>query len=130
MMNLDEAKAFFENDRFAMSTAGIDIISVEKDYAKCAMNIDERHVNAKGMVMGGAIYTLADFTFAVATNCGDQPTVTLVAQISYLNVAKGKTLFGESHLIKNGRRNCFYEITVTDELGTDVASVSITGAHV
>ena len=32
-------------------------------------------------------------------------------------------------LLKDGKRNCFYEISVTDDQGTLVAVVSTTGAH-
>ena len=80
--------------------------------------------------MGGVAFTLADFVFAVASNFHQVPTVTLTSQISYLNPIKGNILLGESRLIKDGKRNCFYEVTITDNLGTPVAIVSITGAHV
>ena len=79
--------------------------------------------------MGGAIFTLADFVFAVATNTRESVTVTTTSQISYLSAPKGKVLYGESRLLKDGRRNCFYEINITDELGTFVAVVSTTGVH-
>ena len=48
---------------------------------------------------------------------------------SYLSAVKGTVLYAESRLIKDGRRNCFYEISVTDDLDTPVALVSVTGAH-
>ena len=32
------------------------------------MKIEPRHRNAAGIIMGGAIFTLADFAFAVASN--------------------------------------------------------------
>ena len=127
--DLQAAKDFFITDRFAMVTTGIDILAVDKDYAKCSLNIDERHINATGHVMGGAIYTLADFTFAVATNFRRSATVTMVSQISYLSSPKGKTLYSETRKIKDGRRNCFFEIMITDDLGTQVALVNTSGAH-
>ena len=127
--NVEEARSIFMKDTFAMVTTGIDIEAVDKNYAKCSLTVDDRHKNAVGLVMGGAIYTLADFTFAVATNFKSSTTVTLVSQISYLSGMKGSKLFAESHLIKDGRRNCFYEIHVSDDLGTSVAVVNITGAH-
>lgn len=127
--DVEAAKAIFGRDRFATTTTGIEILAVNKGYAKCSMNIDERHLNALDSVMGGAIYTLADFVFAIATNFNNVPTVTAVAQISYLSGAKGKTIFGESKLLKDGRRNCFYEILISDELGTQIAIVNITGTH-
>lgn len=130
MSQLEEARKTFSNDRFA-ATMGAVIEAVDEHYAKCSLSIDKRHCNALGQVMGGVAYTLADFVFAVAANFRQSsPTVTLTAQISYYNPVKGKTLYGESRLIKDGRRNCFYEISVTDDLGTPVAGVMITGAHI
>lgn len=129
MLSLEEAKEFFIKDKFAMVTTGIEILEVGDHYAKCSFTVDERHENATGHVMGGAIYTLADFVFAVTTNTKEAVTVTAVSQISYLGTPKGKILYGESKLLKDGRRNCFYEITITDELGTLIAVVSTTGVH-
>lgn len=127
--DVNKAREFFIKDRFAMVTSGISIEAVDYNYAKCSMVIDERHRNAVGQVMGGAIYTLADFTFAVATNFNRSATVTVVSQISYLSIMKGTTLYAESRLIKDGKRNCFFEILITDDLGTEVAVVSTSGAH-
>lgn len=127
---LEQAREFFQQDRFAVAGMGAVIEAVGEKYAKCSLTLDERHYNAVGQVMGGVAYTLADFVFAVASNFQQSPTVTLTAQITYFNPVKGKVLWGESRLIKDGRRNCFYEIAITDELGTQVATVMITGAHV
>lgn len=127
---LNEARAFFSADRFATQAMGAVIEAVSEKYAKCSLVLDERHYNAVGQVMGGVAYTLADFVFAVATNFRQSPTVTLTAQITYLNPINGKVLFGESRLIKDGKRNCFYEIAITDDLGTPIANVMMTGAHV
>lgn len=129
MTELEKAKEFFIKDRFAMVTTGIDILEVGDHYAKCSLKIDERHVNATGHVMGGAIYTLADFVFAVTTNYNQPVTVTTVSQISYLGTPKGDVLYGESKLLKDGKRNCFYEIQITDNAGTLVAFVSASGVH-
>lgn len=129
MTDLEKAKDFFIKDRYAMVTTGIDIVEVGERYAKCSLKIDERHINATGHVMGGAIFTLADFVFAVTTNFNQSTTVTTVSQISYLGTPKGDTLFGESVLLKDGRRNCFYEIRITDNLDNLVAVVSTSGVH-
>ena len=130
MRDLQETKEFFIKDVFAMVTTGIDIEAVDDGYAKCTLKLDKRHENATGQVMGGAIYTLADFTFAVATNYRDSITVTAVSQISYLGPVKGDTLIAETKLLKNGKRNCFYEIEIKDNLGNAVAVVSTNGVHI
>ena len=130
MTDLEKAREFFRLDRFATEAAGIFIEEVGERYAKCSMKIEKRHLNAVDSVMGGAMFTLADFVFAVAANFNaENVTVTTVSQISYLGTAKGDTLYGESRLIKDGRTTCFYEISITDDLGNAVAMVTATGAH-
>jgi acyl-CoA thioesterase len=129
LTELEEAKEFFIKDRYAMVTTGIEIEEVGERYAKCSLKLDDRHRNATGHIMGGVVFTLADFVFAVATNFKQPVTVTTVSQISYLGTAKGDILYGESRLLKDGRRNCFYQIYITDNLGTDVAVVSASGVH-
>jgi len=127
---LNEAREFFSKDLFATKCMGAVIEEVGEKYAKCSLTLDERHYNAVGQIMGGVAFTLADFVFAIASNFHQSPTVTLTSQINYLNPIKGNTLWGESKLIKDGKRNCFYEVTITDDLGMPVAVVSITGAHI
>ena len=130
MTDLEKAKQFFAADRFATEATGVEILEVGEKYAKCRLKTSGIHQTAAGQVMGGVLFTLADFTFAVAANhAASAPTVTVSASISYLAAARGDVLFGESRLLKDGKRNCFYEISVTDEQGTLVAVVSTTGAH-
>ena len=94
------------------------------------MKLTEDHKNAYGGIMGGAIYTLADLAFAVASNFEQPvPAVSLTSQASFLAMTKGDVLYAESKLLKNGRRNCFYEVRVYDDLGKDIAMISFTGAH-
>lgn len=129
MTNLEEAKNFFKNDIYATETTGITILEVNNNYAKCAFDIEPRHLNAANTVMGGAIFTLADFTFAVAANYGKPLTVTLTSQISYLSAPKGTQLTAEAHCTKEGRTAVFFLIDIKDNLGNPVASVSVNGCR-
>ena len=96
MRDLEEARNYFKDDRFATEASGIIIEAVDDGYAKCSMKIEDRHRNAVNQVMGGAIYSLADFVFAVATNTKDHWTVTTVSQISYIGDRKS-TRLNSSH---------------------------------
>lgn len=124
---VEQANAVFQNDRFATDTCGAKIQNITPEEVICTMDITEKHLNAAGTVMGGAIFTLADFTFAIASNFQKTLTVSLNSQISYLGVAKGKQLISHSECIKEGRTTCFYLIHITDDLGNQVADVTITG---
>ncbi len=127
MKDLEQIRAYFSNDRFASEGLGAVIEQAEPGHALCRMEILPQHCNALGKPMGGAIFTLADFAFAVAANTAQQPTVSLSSQIAYLSAAKGKILFAEAHAVKRGRSTCYYQIDISDELGTAVACVTTTG---
>lgn len=126
MKTLEEVRAFFAKDNFATKSGAV-IEAVEDGYARCEMELCDNHQNALGAVMGGAIFTLADFTFAVASNWNSEPHVSLTSQITYLGKAKGSRLIAEAKRIKEGRTTCYYVIEIADELGTQVAHVTTTG---
>jgi acyl-CoA thioesterase len=127
---IERARETFGHDRFATEVTGIEIVDVAENYARCELAIDSRHRNAMGAVMGGAIFTLADFCFAVAANAEKLSVVSVSSNIVYLNAVRGERLIAEAHCLKSGRRNCFFRVTVTDELGTLVAEVTETGSRV
>ena len=127
MSDLEKAREFFDGDFFATKATGIIIEEVGEHFARCSFEINRNHQNAYGGVMGGAIFTLADYTFAVSSNFNQPQTVSITSQINFIGMAKGKKLVSESHLIKDGRSICVYGIDITDELGTKVAFVTFTG---
>ncbi len=127
MKTLEEVKEYFSRDIYATETTGISIDEASENRAVCSVKIDRRHLNAADVVMGGVIFTLADFTFAVAANVNQPTTVSLTSSISYLGVCKGKRLIAEAFCEKSGKSTCSFRVEVTDELGTRVAVVLITG---
>lgn len=127
MTKLEQARERFRNDRYATQATGIVIEAVDKNYAKVSLKIEDRHLNANDLLMGGVPMVMSDFCFAVASNFENTPTVTLSCSTSFMAGARGNTLFAEAHCLKDGRTTCFYEVSITDDLGTDIARVSITG---
>lgn len=130
MNDLEKAREFFGGDFFATKASGIIIDEVGEHYAKCSMEITRNHQNAYGGVMGGATFTLADYTFAVASNFNQPQTVSVTSQINFIGMAKGTKLIAVSRLIKDGRSTCLYEINIEDDLGTKVAFVTISGMKI
>lgn len=124
---LKEAKEFFANDKYATDMTGITIDEVTPEKAVCSFTVEARHLNAMGIVMGGAIFTLADFTFGVAANASAGGVVSMTANIVYTAVCKGKRLIATAECEKAGRRVCTYTVHVEDELGTKVAVMTATG---
>ena len=128
-MTLEETRAFFKDDVYATQVTGIVIDACGPNYAKCSLALESKHRNAAGQVMGGVLFTLADFAFAVAAHNSGPLTVTAVSQITFLSAARGNVLTAETRLIKDGKRSCYFQIDITDDLGTLVATVSSSGMH-
>ena len=125
--DIGRSKNFFQQDKFATCAAGIVLKELDENGAVCTMAITDNHLNAVGSVMGGALFTLADFGFAAAANFKGMGTVTLSSQIQFLSGAKGNILTAVTRPVKEGRHACFYETEITDELGTKIAVVSASG---
>ena len=121
MPSLEDIRERFAGDRYAAHSG----IIIEE--ARCSMVIQPYHLNALNSVQGGALFTLGDFAFAVASCCGEQKAVSLSNQISYMKPAKGKQVIAEAKVLSSGRRACFYDVRITDELGTPVAVMTVNG---
>ncbi len=130
MMTLEEARGYFADDIYAMSTTGIEIDDIGENWAQCSLSIEKRHMAVGDHVMGGAIYTLADFAFAVASNSGDQITFTTTSSITYLSQPKDMKLIARCQCIRDGRKTCYYETKITDGLGNMVACITSNGMHI
>lgn len=124
--NIDEAREFFKGDTFAMAN-GMTIDELLDDGCICSMKLRGDHRNAMGGVMGGVIFTLGDFAFAVASNNDHKGTVALSVNINYLSSSKGTKLFARSTCIKSGRTTSVYQVSITDDLGKDIALFTGTG---
>ncbi len=117
---MEEIKEFFKKDKFA-EYAGIELLEVKEGWAKSKMEITENHLNGIGTVHGGAIFTLADFTFAVAANSYKTVTVAINANISFMKAASSGTLFAEAEEISTNPKLGTYTITITDDNGELIA---------
>ncbi|MBQ9005135.1 MAG: PaaI family thioesterase [Atopobiaceae bacterium] len=124
--SLEDVRVFFANDRFATDACGCEVLEAAHGHSACAFTIGPQHINAQGNVMGGAIFTLADFALAVACNVGEKPTVSVQSSIEYFNMAKGARLIATAEADKSGRNLGFYTVDIADDLGTHVARMTAT----
>ena len=121
--NLEEAKQFFVKDRFATEN-GMTLDEIGDYWAKASVTLTERHRNAQGGIMGGVIFTLADLAFAAACNSVHSPSVAQQMSVNFLSGSRGSKLFAYAECIKDGRTSGVYNITVTDDLGRDIAFIT------
>jgi acyl-CoA thioesterase len=127
-IEINRFREFFKADKYA-ANAGIEIDEVTADKVVCSMAITPEHLNVGGIVQGGAIFTLADFAFAVHSNhqlaLGEDVGLTVAQScaISFLKASKGAKLFASSECLSRGRNISVYRIVVTDDLGELIAEM-------
>jgi len=105
---------FFEKDRFAVYN-GIKIIEAKPGYAVTELEVTENHLNGVGVVQGGAIFTLADLAFAVASNAQGQVTLSVNANINFFKSTSAKTIRAEAKEVSSSTTLVNYNIDVFDE---------------
>ena len=111
---MESVRNFFKNDRFA-DHIGIELLEVSEGRAKAKMEIQEHHLNGVNIAHGGAIFSLADLAFAVASNSHRTIALGINASISYLKAATGGTLVAEAKEVSLNPKLATYEVRVTDE---------------
>ena len=127
MTDLERARAVFMKTPFAAQLTGCGIEDVGPGYARCSLALEPRHMNSLGQPMGGAIFTLADFAFAVASNNVHRPTVGQQISINFLSGTRGARLIARARCRKDGRTTCVYNVDVVDDQGRDIAQFTGTG---
>ena len=117
---MSELAKVFEKDRFATGI-GIELLEVGTGRAVARMAVGPGHLNAAGVVQGGAIFTLADFAFAVASNSRGNVALAIEAHVTFLRAVRTGVLRAEATEEGGSRRLSTCTVRVTDEAGTLVA---------
>jgi len=112
---VDKALAFFrQNDHFARH-CGIELLDAKPGWARAKMEIQEFHLNGAKTVHGGAIFSLADFAFAVAANTQGQLALAISTSTSFVKAAFSGTLFAEAKELSINRKLGTYQVTISDQ---------------
>ena len=105
------------------------IVGEVREPGRCRMrlNIDPAWHNPNGVLHGGVVYTLIDYSMGGAV----QPSLpqgeyctTIEVKVSYLASVREGTLTVQTEVVKQGRNIAFLESKVTDEQGRLVATAS------
>ncbi|MGB3210649.1 MAG: PaaI family thioesterase [Desulforhopalus sp.] len=113
-MDTESARTIFAGDQYAALT-GIEIVEAATGYCKARLTIMDKHLNAANVVQGGAIFTLADLAFAVASNSHGQLALAINVNISFLSSASSGTLYATATELTEPKRLGAYDVLVTDE---------------
>ena len=119
-MDTQTAREFFTNDRYA-SLTGVEIVEVRPGYCRASLAIEEKHMNAANVVQGGAIFTLADLAFAVASNSHGQMALAINVNISFLKSVSAGMLYAVATEVTEPARLGAYDVLVTSDEGEIVA---------
>ena len=111
---------FFQNDKFA-ERSNIELLSVSSGAARAKMTLHPHHLNGYGTVQGGAIFTLADFAFAAASNSQGTVAVAINVSITFMKAGQTGTLWAEAREISRNFKLGSYTVEVKDDQGDLVA---------
>ena len=132
-MDLKVINDFFAGDRLAKHL-NIHIKEAERDYAVCVMKVTDELLNAKDTVHGGALFSLADYTFAVAANAENiisgrsGATVSQSAEIKYIRPALGSEIRAVAKCTHREGVKSYYEIEMFDD-GDQLVSLAKVKGH-
>jgi len=112
---MEEIKRYFSSEDYFARHTGIELHEVSQGKAKVSMEIKPFHFNGARTVHGGAIFTLADFAFAVASNSHGTLAMGINTSISFVKAATKGTLYAEALEQSRNKKLASYLVTVTDD---------------
>jgi acyl-CoA thioesterase len=106
---------------------GLELVKVASGYALIRMAFTERHHNIYGRCHGGAIFSLIDEAFQLASNSSGKIEIALNVSVSYMKAPReGDVLTAEAKLIDSSRRISHFLIEVRNGEGDLMASCQAT----
>jgi len=85
------------------------------------MIVTEKHLNGVNIIQGGALFTLADFAFAAASNSHGRIAVASNASISFFKGVSSGKLTAVAKEYSSGKTLATYTVDIIDEDGTKIA---------
>ncbi len=117
---MEKLKEFFNRDDFA-KLCGIELLSASPGHAIARMQVGPQHLNGYRTVQGGAIFTLADFAFAAASNAHGRVAVAINVNISFIKAASSGTLLAEARELSANPKLATYTVNITDDANALIA---------
>jgi len=119
-------QVFADHDTFARHM-GMEFAEISPELAVVTMPFDDRHKNSLRNAHGGALFSLADLAFAVASCAAGFLCVNAQTSISYLAPGTAGPLRAEARPIHLGHRVVTYEVKIFDGKQVHVAQAIFTG---
>lgn len=107
---------FIETNDRIRSLFNIEIIQVEVGNVKTKMVVQENMLNAAKICHGGALFSFADYTFALISNIYGNIALAISANINFTNPAYlGDTLIATAKELNRTKSTGLYEIKIERE---------------
>ncbi len=120
MMESRRIAEFIEKDRFAKEN-GMRLVEVRRGFARTEMTIEPRHLNAVGILQGGALFTLADLAFAAASNSHGVVAVACQVDVTWFRAVASGKLTAVAEEVFRSRKLSTCVVRVQDGEGEPVA---------
>ena len=119
--NRDEVEPLLGIDAFA-EQMGMEVLRAEAGYAEVRLPLSPGVMNGHGNLHGGAMFTLADYAGALASNMYGEATMAVNGSISFMNAVRGGHVVAKARTVKAGRRVKFQVVDIYDADDTLVAT--------
>lgn len=121
MTNADLLYSQFQHDLFARHV-GIEIEEIRPGYARVTATVQQNMLNSLGTTHGGAVFTIADFALAIASNSHGEAAVATNVSINFIKATEtGDVLIATATEENRTRKTGLYRIEVKTKNGDKVA---------
>lgn len=118
---MDMVSLIKERDRFAR-LCGLEVVSAGDGAAVVRMVVRDEHRNAMDMVHGGALFTLADYAFALACNSRHIPAVGLSTSMNFIRPGRSGAIEATARELSLTSKVGTYAVEIRDEAGELLAT--------
>jgi len=91
------------------------VVEVRTGFARAEMTVEPCHLNAVGILQGGALFTLADLAFAAASNSHGVVAVACQADVTYFKAVEAGKLTAVAEEISRTRKLSTCLVRISDE---------------
>jgi acyl-CoA thioesterase len=102
-------------------------LGVDSGHARYRLDVAPELLNPHGVLHGGAVYTMIDYSMGGATMAAlpeGEICATIEIKVSYLAGVRGGVLSCDTWIVKQGKNVVFLESKVMDETGDLVATAT------
>lgn len=133
-MDVSKINQYIQQSEGMATCLGMTFLSTpEPDTCKATMPVDGRTCQPYGYLSGGASLALAEIMAGVGSQalCPDMMCLGVSVSGQHVKTApKGQTVTATARLVHGGRTLHVWQVTVTDEAGETLSTISVTNCIV